>query len=101
MVKGSIRWDNQPSDQESWDCLIGAYAALRSLKSIPSLGIKELVGAPKPTKKLGRPPVPGAAVAPDPEAKPPAPSKRPKPKPTFGMSSGARWSKGSLLRRKL
>lgn len=98
LVKGLIRWDNQPSDQEPWDCLIGAYAALHGLKSIPSLGIKELVAAPKPAKKIGRPPVPGAAAVPA-EAKPPAPVKRSKPKPTFGMSSGSRWSKGGLLGR--
>jgi phage terminase large subunit GpA-like protein len=98
MVKGLIRWDGQPSDQEPWDGLIGAYAALQGLKSIPSMGVKELVPAPKPAKKIGRPPVPGATAAPA-EAKPPAPVKRSKPKPTFGMSSGSRRSKGGLLRR--
>jgi phage terminase large subunit GpA-like protein len=101
MVKGLIRWDQQPGDQEPWDCLLGSYAALHGLMSIPALGIRELVAAPKPPKKLGRPPVPGAAPAPV-EAKPPAPVKRSKPKPTFGMASkSARWSRGGLLRGKL
>jgi len=38
MMKGSFRWENQPSNQEFGDFLIGAYAALRSLKPIRASG---------------------------------------------------------------
>jgi hypothetical protein len=51
-------------------------AEFHGLMSIPNLGVRELVAAPKPLKKIGRPPMPGATAPVPAEAKPPTVVKK-------------------------
>ncbi len=80
---GKTFWSD-PSDQEPWDCLVYAYAALQGLKLIPNGSWARMVAIPAEPRHDGAAPSPSAAVSAAPAV--PAPKPRPKSAPRIAIS---------------